>query len=140
MIDHEDAWINAINALARLSGRDKKVVSDPDPLVRLLRSDTPMTPGARDALAELLSPGDPPIFDFVLEPKRVGKFDNLLTAFDAVESYAKKIEDGQSSQVAAEEAGDEHLVTDRQIYRYLDKVRRLGERLRGADNKPMKPR
>ena len=123
MIDHEDAWINAINALARLSGRDKKVVSDPDPLVRLLRSD-----------------GDPPIFDFVLEPKRVGKFDNLLTAFDAVESYAKKIEDGQSSQVAAEEAGDEHLVTDRQIYRYLDKVRRLGERLRGADNKPMKPR
>jgi len=58
MTEIDDIWINAFGAFP-----------DVQPLVRLLRSDVPITPGARDLFAELLSPGDPPISDFELVPK-----------------------------------------------------------------------
>jgi hypothetical protein len=68
MYEQEDIWLNAFAALHSRAkpvvdkkGRILKYAPDPDPkpLVDLLRSDTPMPRGARDALAELLSPGDP---------------------------------------------------------------------------------
>jgi hypothetical protein len=93
MADIDDLWINALAALP-----------DVQPLVRLLRSDTPMPPGARDLLAELLSPADPPISDFELIPKRIKKFDTMLDQLEKVAPYAQEREAEQSAQAAAIEA------------------------------------
>jgi hypothetical protein len=128
MADIDDLWINAFAALP-----------DVQPLVHLLRSDTPMPPGARDLLAELFSPGDPPISDFELVPKRIKKFDTMLDQLEIMATYAQKREAGQSAQDAAIEAGEAHGVEDRTIFRYREKLGSLGERLRGVD-KPTKPR
>jgi hypothetical protein len=128
MAEIDDLWINALGALP-----------DVQPLVRLLRSDTPMPPGARDLLAELFCPGDPPISDFELVPMRNKKFDTMLDQLEIVGTYAQKREAGRSAQDAAIEAGKAHGVEDRTIFRYREKLRRLGERLRGLD-KPTKPR
>jgi hypothetical protein len=128
MAEIDDIWINAFGALP-----------DVQPLVRLLRSDTPMPPGARDLLAELLSPGDPPISDFELVPKRNKKFDTILDQLEKVAPYAQEREAGKSAQAAAIEAGEAAGVDERTIFRYHEKLRRLGERLRGVD-KPTKPR
>jgi hypothetical protein len=54
MCEDEDAWINAIAEFT--NGKN------PEPLVALLRSDTPITAGARDLLAELFNPGEPSLF------------------------------------------------------------------------------
>jgi hypothetical protein len=128
MAEIDDIWINAFGALP-----------DVQPLVRLLRSDTQMPPGARDLLAELLSPGDPPITDFELVPRRNKKFDTLLDQLERVAPYANEREAGKSAQAAAVVAGEAAGVEDRTIFRYRENLRRLGERLRGVD-KPTKPR
>jgi len=117
----EDLWINAFAAFPDLQ-----------PLVQLLRSNTPMTTGARDLLAELLSPGDPPIDSFVLELKPNAKFRKMFPELDAVHSYANARDAGESSEKAAAKAAEQHLVTERQIHRYRAKMKRLGDRLRGA--------
>jgi hypothetical protein len=128
MTEIDNVWINAFGALP-----------DVDPLVRLLRSDVPITPGARDLLAELLSPGNPPISDFELVPKRIKKFDTMLEQLEKVTPYAQEREAGQSAQAAAVEAGEAAGVDERTIFRYRENLRRLGKRLRGVD-KPAKPR
>jgi hypothetical protein len=133
----DDLWMKAFNALdsVRFRGHPEKIECDPKPLVRLLRSDTPMTPRARELLAELLSPGNPPICDFMLVPKRVGEFDKMFgPKWDAVRSYIELRNAGKSSESAAEEAGEDHLVTGRQIHRYRAKFKELGERLMGKNN------
>ncbi|HXB77796.1 MAG TPA: hypothetical protein VNX23_10385 [Bradyrhizobium sp.] len=135
-----DLWINAINALAsRAAGyaqapNPQEIVSDPGPLVQLLRSDTPMPSSVRHALADLLVPEDPASWDFMLVPKRVVKFDRMIgPELDAVHCYAKLMDAGaESSESAAEEAGKNHLVDGRTINRYRAKLKRLGERLRGS--------
>jgi hypothetical protein len=117
--DHEidDIWLNAFAAFP-----------DVQPLVQLLRSNTPMTPGARDLLAELLSPGDPPIDSFVLELKPNADFAKMLRKFDAVADY--------KMGTSADEAGAKQNVTGRTVFRYLDEEipQKLGERLRGKDD------
>jgi hypothetical protein len=128
MTEINDTWINAFGALP-----------DVQPLVRLLRSDMPVTPGARDLLAELLSPGDPPITDFELVPRRNKKFDAMLEQLEKVARYAEEREAGKSAQAAAVEAGKAAGVEDRTIFRYRERLGQLGERLRGAD-RPTKPR
>lgn len=123
MTDDEinDIWINAFAAFP-----------DVQPLLLLLRSDTPMTPGARDLLAELLSPGDPPIDPFVLELKPNAKFDmaGILEKIAAADLYGCELAAGKSSQQAAKQAGHKYArVSGRQLYRYLHEVRRLVGRL-----------
>jgi hypothetical protein len=118
----EDVWLNAFAAFP-----------DIRPLVRLLRSDTPMTAGAREILAELLSPSHPPIDSFVLELKPNADFDKTLRKLGAVAEYKIATGAGMSAEIAAEEAGSNHNVTGRQLFRWLkeDVPQRLGERLRG---------
>ena len=128
MTEIDDIWINAFGAFP-----------DVQPLVRLLRSDVPITPGARDLFAELLSPGDPTISDFELVPKRVKKFDTMLEQLEKVGIYAQKRDAGQSAQAAAADAGEAAGVDERTIFRYRENLQRLGQRLRGVD-KPAKPR
>jgi hypothetical protein len=123
--EHEidDLWLNAFAAFP-----------DVRPLVRLLRCPSvPMPPGARDTLAELLSPVDPPIDSFVLELKPNAKFGKMFPEIDAVYSYANARDAGESSENAAAKAGEQHLVVARQIHRYRARLKRLGDRLRGAD-------
>lgn len=128
MTEIDDIWLNALGALP-----------DVQPVVRLLRSDAPITPGVRDILAELLSPGDPPISDFELVPQRIKKFDKMLDQLEKLAPYAQEREAGQSAQAAAIEAGEATGVDERTIFRYRENLRRFSERLRGVD-KPTKPR
>jgi hypothetical protein len=113
-----DLWINAFAAFPDLQR-----------LARLLRCENiPMTQGARNTLAELLSPGDPPIDSFVLELKPNADFDKMLRKFDAVADYKMGI--------SADEAGAKQNVTGRTVFRYLDEEipQKLGQRLRGKDD------
>jgi hypothetical protein len=121
----DDLWINACLAFPNLQ-----------PLVKLLRSDTPMTAGARDILAELLCPSDPPIDSFVLELKPNAEFGKMLRKLNAVADYKMATSAGALSEPAADEAGAKQYVTGRQVFRYLkeDIPQKLGERLRGKDD------
>ena len=61
MID--DEWSNAIAALIASTEPDTKL------LAMWLRSEKPIPPGIRDALAELLNPGEPPLYNVRLTPE-----------------------------------------------------------------------
>ena len=122
----EDIWINAF-----------AVFPDVKPLVQLLQSETPMPFGARKTLAELLSPGDPPIDRFVLEVKLNDQFDKMIRKYNAVGDYVLQTSAGKSSDTAAEEAGAKQNVGARQVFRYLmEKIpERLHKRLRGDEDR-----
>jgi hypothetical protein len=98
-----------------------------------------MTRVARETLLELISPGDPPVMGFSLVPMLTADPDKLVEQLEIVGTYAQKREAGLSAQEAAAEAGEEHKVADRTIFRHRKDLKRLGERLRGGD-KPDKPR
>jgi hypothetical protein len=118
MYELEDIWLNAFSAFPDLT-----------PLVTLLRSNnTPMPTGARHRLAELLSPGSPPIDRYILELKLNPKFDDLINKkLETVYTFAKAREAGHSEADAAALAGK----VERHIYRYRDELKKLGQRLRG---------
>jgi len=140
----EDIWINAFAALGRIKltsdeggAFDGGTIADPDvqPLVELLRSDIPMTAGARDALAELLSPGDPPINNWKLVPERIKRIDPIAKQLDGVAAFEKNRGAGMTAEVAAENTG---VRGGRQINRYRESLERLGQRIHGKD--PKNPR
>jgi hypothetical protein len=117
MYELEDIWLKAFHAFP-----------DVKPLVALLRSDTPMPSGPRKLLAELLCPGDPPIDSYILELKSNPKFHDLINKkLDTAYNFAQAKEAGQSEADAASSAGK----VERQIYRYLADLKKLGQRLRG---------
>jgi hypothetical protein len=120
----DDVWIAALGTLP-----------DPRPLAALLRSDTPMTTGARYALAEMLHPGDPPLTNQRLVARHNPAFDRLIRQLGAAVSYQKAITSGTTARKAAEAAGKEAGVTARQAFRWAQErvPERLQERLRGAD-------
>ena len=62
-MNDEDEWLNAGCALIAT------IPPDPKPMAAMLRSVTPIPPGIRDTLAELLDPGDPPLYNVRLTPK-----------------------------------------------------------------------
>jgi hypothetical protein len=129
----EDVWINAFQALP-----------DVKPLVDLLRNRTmPMPLGARDQLAELLSPGAPALEPFMLEVKPNKSFDigRTLEKMEAVSLYGQEVEAGKSSQAAAKDVGHRYdRVSGRQLYRYLAEVKAFVARLRGVDGRPPQSR
>jgi hypothetical protein len=122
----EDVWLKAFHAFP-----------DVKPLMALLRSDTPMPHGARDLLAELLCPGDPPIDSYMLELKKNPKFDLMLDKHLITTRYNELRATGLSHENAVEQAGEErllhkyHHVGGRQAWRYIkeDIPRRLIRRL-----------
>jgi hypothetical protein len=120
----EDVWLAAVHALP-----------DPRPLAALLRSDTPMPMGARNMLAEMLHPGDPPLTDHRLTVRRNAEFDRMIRQLGAAATYRKAIAagmlKGKAEQAAAQEAG----VTARQARRWAQEgvPERLQERLYGLD-------
>lgn len=129
----DDLWINACQAFP-----------DTEPLVKLLRSDTPMTSGARDLLANLLSPSTPPSDSFMLVAKPNPKWFRMMGTgvdehgdddqgeFGVVATYAEKVQAGLSSEAAEEAAGLQKNVGPKQVHRYRIKLRELGRYLRGT--------
>ena len=124
-----DVWLAAVNALP-----------DPRPIAALLRSDTPLPSGARHLLAELFHPGNPPITDWELQPKRNPEFDPTIRKLSATAEYRKAIADGTSAREAAEAAATKANVTARQAFRWIQenvpallRERLLGCRLGFAD-------
>jgi hypothetical protein len=133
----EDVWLKAINELP-----------DTKPLADLLRTySVPMPPGARDFLAELLSPGDPDIYGGRLVYKPTGTFrqiagkerligqDNGLLSlvkdyYDEVERR-KRAGEKDPSQGAAAAIGEKTGQDGRTVYRKVKAWRALVARLRG---------
>ena len=67
MFEEYDLWINAVLALAACTPKN------PKPLAAMLRGDTPIPPGIRDALAELIDPGKPEYLGCKLVLKETGE-------------------------------------------------------------------
>ena len=123
----EDVWLAAINALP-----------DPRPLAALLRSDTPMPMGARDVLAEMLHPGNPPITDQKLAVRRNPHFDRMLRQLGAALTYRRAITAGIAKGNAEQAAAQDAHITPRQARRWAqeDVPARLQERLHRLDILP----
>jgi hypothetical protein len=126
----EDVWLKAFNELP-----------DTKPLADLLRTySVPMPPGARDFLAELLSPGDPNIYGGRLVYKPTDTFrqvagDNGLLSlvkdyYDEVERR-KRAGEKDPSQGAAATIGEKTGQDGRTVYRKVKALRALVARLRG---------
>jgi hypothetical protein len=130
MYELEDIWLKAFHAFP-----------DVKPLVALLRSDTPMPSGPRKLLAELLSPGDPPMDSYMLELKTNPEFDRMLEKHLIATRYEQLRAEGSSFEDAIEKAGKEKLphknrhVGGKQAWRYIkEKIpERLARRLKGKD-------
>jgi hypothetical protein len=134
-----DLWINAFADLGRIKvTTDKQGVCDggavcnPDPerLVKLLRSDVPMPHSARETLAELLSPGDPPLNNWKLVPERIKKIDPIAKQLDGAEAFEKNRSAGMTVETAADQTG---IRGGKQIKRYRKLLGRLGRRIHGED-------
>jgi len=123
MHELEDIWLNAITKLP-----------DAKPLADLFRSATPMPPGARDMMAELLSPGHPDICGGRLAYEQTT---GLATATDKwlpiIAKYHEQVGKGESSQDAAAKVGEKHKKADRTVYRYINHWKQLVARLSGKE-------
>jgi hypothetical protein len=121
LAEHGDVWFKAFAALP-----------DTGPLNALLRSDEPLTPIARIRLAEMLSPGDPPIEEYKLTPTVNKGFARTLRGFVGAAEYYKRVWAGASSETAAEEAGSLVNVGPRQALRYVEGnvINKLRDRLK----------
>ena len=99
MID--DEWTNAIMALIASTEPDTKL------LAMWLHSEKPITPEIRDALAELLTPGEPPLYNVRLTPEFIttpNKEVAFFTKWTAVGLYDRLRADGASEKEALREA------------------------------------
>jgi hypothetical protein len=135
----EDLWINAFADLGRIKLTvdkqgvfDDGAVCNPDPkrLVDLLRSNMPMPLSARKTLAELLSPGDPPLNNWKLVPERIKRIDPIARQLDGAAAFEKNKSAGMTAEVAADQTG---IRGGKQINRYRKLLERLGRRLHGED-------
>jgi hypothetical protein len=138
----EDIWINAFAAVGRIKLTtdaqgvfDGGAGADPHPddldaLAKLLRSDTPMTRNARNTLAELFSPGEPPLYNWKLVPQMIKKIDPIGKQLDAVATFEKNRNEGMTAEDAADQTG---IRGGRQVHRYRRLLESLGRRLRGED-------
>jgi hypothetical protein len=66
----------------------------------------------------LLCPGDPPIDSYVLELKQNPEFDKMIKQMSVAADYSLLMSAGDSSQDAAEKAGRNHYMGERQAYRH----------------------
>jgi hypothetical protein len=100
MID--DEWTNAIMALIASTEPDTKL------LAMWLRSEKPIPPGIRDALAELLNPGEPPLYNVRLTPEFIWTPNKEAVFFEkwiAVGLYDRLRAKGMSEENALKAAG-----------------------------------
>jgi hypothetical protein len=123
----DDLWNNALSALGGIA----EVKSNAQPFAELLLSDMPMPSSARKTLAELLSPGDPPLHNWKLVPERIKRIDPIAKQLDCAAAFEKNKSAGMTAEAAAEKAGAKHNVAGRQVFRYREILQKLGERLRG---------
>lgn len=127
-MSNDDVWLNAIAAFP-----------DVGPFVKLLRSDVPMPPGARDLLAEMLAPGKPPIDGWQLQPVPNPDWDKTLEKFSIETRYHQNQAAGMKSEQAAQNVGDQEVgvrqVGVRQVHRIVAEktAERLHKRLKGQD-------
>ena len=126
-----DLWINAFADLT--TNRDGVSADGADPnarLVDLLRSDTPMPHSSRETLAELLSPGDPPLNNWKLVPERIKRIDPIARQLDGAAAFEKNKSAGMTKEAAAGQTG---IRGGKQINRYRKALERLGRRIHGED-------
>jgi hypothetical protein len=124
----DDLWNNAFSVFGGIA--DTEGYPDAPRLDDLLRSDAPMPSSARKTLAELLSPGNPPLFNWKLVPERIKKIDPTATQLDGAVAFAENRSAGMTAEEAAAKTG---IRGGKQINRYLERLERLGRRLRGED-------
>lgn len=122
----DDIWNNALSALGGIA----KVKPDAQRFAELLLSDMPMPRSARQTLAELCFPGDPPLFNWKLVPERIKKIDPIARQLDGAVAFAENRSAGMKKEEAAAKTG---IRGGKQINRYLELLEHLGRRLRGED-------
>jgi hypothetical protein len=90
-----DEWMNAGCAIIATTPPDLK------PMAALLRSEKPFPHELRDLLAELLDPGEPPLYNVKLTPKRIQTEHKEATLFNrtivAVIEYDMLCNEGKSA-------------------------------------------
>lgn len=120
---YEDLWDEAFKALP-----------DTQPLARLIRSDVQMPPAPRYRLAALLTPGNPPMWEWKFKCEENKAFKKVRRNVIIEDEYHRKMADGIRSEDAAEQAGSPHNIGDRQAYNVVkentaEKVRARAARL-----------
>lgn len=128
----EDAWRPAREAIFGRKPPDLK------PLAELLRSDIPVSPGMRDALAELLDPRVPAIYDLRLEIKKTSppayKSDGGFQLWLRVaRAFRDERQSGTSYEEAAAIVGEDNGIDPRHVRRLIKKAEKFLARLRGED-------
>lgn len=108
-MNDDDEWINAV--LALICNRPES----PKPLAAMLRGDTPIPPGIRDTLAELIDPGEPEYLGCKLVFKETGATEKNLCRLDTVV--------GRNS------------IGQRSVYRHKAHLKKVIERIRHTDKK-----
>jgi hypothetical protein len=137
-MNDEDEWLNASSALIAT------IPPDPKPMAALLRSEKPVPHGIRDLLAELLDPGEPPLYNVKLTPKRIRTKRKEAELFNrtigAIAEYDKLRNAGKSANDArayvAKKYGwncDESVFNGhrRRVHAYMKRVR--GEDITGKN-------
>ena len=112
----EDIWEQAFRALP-----------DMRPIARLIRSDVPMPPAARYRLAALLTPGNPPMWEWKFSCEENKDFKKVRRNLDVEDKYRGKMADGIRSEEAAEQAGSQYNIGDRRVHQIMEM--NAGERL-----------
>jgi hypothetical protein len=108
-MNDEDEWRNAVTAF--IAGTPQ----DPKPLAAMLRGDTPIPPGIRDALAELIDPGKPEYLGCKLVLKETGETRKNLRKLATV--------------------GGSNSIGERQAFRYKSHLKQVMERICQTDKK-----
>lgn len=133
----EDVWINALAKLPNAK-----------PLAELLRSETPMPPGARDLLAEYLHPEKPEIAGGrLVYEKRLGALEKVLSLRGRPRSYSPPdklryrgwlavASDYYRLKKDADAVARLHNMDRRTVFRYLEAWKNFVARLRGSDRNP----
>src|ERR1700730_9023539 len=129
-----DEWMNAGCALIATTQ------PDPKPMAALLRSNKPFPDGLRDLLAELLDPGEPPLYNVRLTPKSIQtalKETELFKMINVVAEYENLRNAGKSAIDARADAMGKygpHGWSDESVFNgKRRRVRKLMKRVRSED-------
>jgi hypothetical protein len=162
MYEIEDAWINAVVAIAGCNIRNGAPDYDPKPLATLLRSNLPIPPGIRAQIADFLDPPEFPALNMRLVPEpiftprketeaihdiiAIGEYDSATAAGEpaekargrataAVKQWVDKVRELAKLTGAAAEPLGAHMPSDPSaFYKRLGKVRKMLSYFSGGKN------
>jgi hypothetical protein len=132
MYEIEDAWINAVVAIAGCNMKNGAPDYDPKPLATLLRSTLPIPPGIRVQIADFLDPPEFPALNMRLVPEPIftpRKETEAVHDIIAIGEYDRAMAEGELAEKARKRA-------TAAVNQWADDVRKLAK-LFGAAVEPL---